>query len=157
MFKFSNVLELLITYVWPWIRDHILPEIRDAMNDIGKAAGVRMREFLDWVLGRLSRDQQDYANAKAEAADANAKAAASDAEREKHEAVAKVWREVAERFRQDNEALRAKFEEFAAREEQKMHDDINAMKPDMDTSSGKPELVIGTTRTTLPSLPAVSD
>lgn len=79
--------------------------------------GKVLDEFCDWLFDRLReilRRHRAESLAKAEAraaqADERARRAGTPDEAREQEAVARVWREVAEMFRQENEALKAELE-----------------------------------------------
>lgn len=79
--------------------------------------GKVLDEFSDWLFDRLKEilrrrraESFDKARAKAAEADERARQAGTPDEAHEQETVARVWREVAEMFRQENEALKAELE-----------------------------------------------
>lgn len=79
--------------------------------------GKVLDEFCDWLFDRLREVLRrrraanlDTAEARAAQADERARRAGTPDEAREQEAVARVWREVAEMFRQENEALKAELE-----------------------------------------------
>lgn len=79
--------------------------------------GKVLDEFCDWLFERLREILRrrraaslDKAEARAAQADERARRAGTPDEAREQEAVARVWREVAEMFRQENEALKAELE-----------------------------------------------
>lgn len=79
--------------------------------------GKVLDEFCDWLFDRLREILRrrraahlDTAEARAAQADERARRAGTPDEAREQEAVARVWREVAEMFHQENEALKAELE-----------------------------------------------
>lgn len=80
--------------------------------------GKVLDEFSDWLFDRLREILRrrraanlERAEARAAQADERARRAGTPDEAREQEAVARVWREVAEMFRQENEALKAELED----------------------------------------------
>jgi len=141
---------------WPWFKKYVWPILRQYVLDVVK-----------WSLEKLRRTAQEWADSRAKAraeeatkrateAENAATSAASDAEREKHEAVARVWHEVAEQFRQENEALKAKIAEMTAAAESDIAQRTRDTEPSIDFTGDTPVLAIGDAQTPLPALPASS-
>ena len=89
---------------------------------------------------------------RAAAADQQAKASGTDAERREHEAVARVWREVAEQFREENERLKAKLGEVSQKAEASMKANIALADPAISEIGSNPVLTLGGNKSQLPAL-----
>jgi hypothetical protein len=94
--------------VWPWIVEHIWPELRTRSAAIfEKIMDDMAAAFWDWWASRQS-DAHAQASRKATEAESMAEKCATEDEAGKHREIAKVWREVAESFRLENEELKTK-------------------------------------------------
>jgi len=102
-----------VKIVWPWIVKNIWPELEKLL--VKAFAGV-LGAFVASVGGwfaDLKDNQGQAARRKAAEAENMARGSQSVAETEKYEAIAQVWREVAEQLRQENELLSAKLDDAA--------------------------------------------
>lgn len=95
--------------MWSVIKAALVELLWPIVKDIVKKYS---RELIEWLIAKLkewadtlSLENATVAAKKAQENEAAAKRATTTAEAEKHEAVAKVWREVAEMFRKENDAL----------------------------------------------------
>ncbi|RJG11111.1 hypothetical protein D3879_15740 [Pseudomonas cavernicola] len=147
------IIQFLIKTFWPWFLENIWPlilkHIISVVTDSLDSLSNRINRFF---ADRMKKRSQNAAERAHEATEAAA-AATTDSEREKHEAVAKVWREVAEQFRSENEALHAQVIELIARTQQSVQEDLRHTKPAIDDLAGTPSLIIGQSKAKLPALP----
>jgi hypothetical protein len=97
----------------------LLPVLKDILKKM-------LREFSDWIISKIKDILQrqktsnvNKAQAKADEASEKARTSKTQDEVHQHEAVAKVWREVAEMFRQENESLKAELELLQRNSEEK--------------------------------------
>ena len=109
-FLYRQLVKWFVTSVWPWIVENIWPAIRIMLIDIFAQVLNRIRSaFFEWFNRR--KNKEEAASKEAAEAEKMAQRAATASEAEKHRAVAQVWRQVAEQFRQQNEELKAKLSE----------------------------------------------
>lgn len=156
----ANIGDAVVKFVtkvfWPWFLKNIWPLIATAV--IGFLA--RQIENLASNADAAVQSRYDARAAKAreyagEAADLAARAT-TDAERVRHEAVAEVWRTVAEEFRSDNEQLRRQLAGLATVQQDASEAEIQSMTPLLDSDGSEVSLSIGGSRTVLPALPSSS-
>ena len=152
----STIVEKLIGFIvkvfWPWFVQHVWPIIQSfvlqIIADSITALGKKIKDFV----GSRSHRREEYAKKRAEDADRAASVAIDAAEKEKQEAIASVWREVAEQFRSENEILRSQITELLSRSEQTLEDDIRSMKLKLTNLENDPSLSIGETSLPLPQI-----
>lgn len=123
---FARFLKLFVASVWPWVVKNVWPAVRgrvssifeQVMEDIEKA-------FREWFAVRQSRQRAAETNA----ADAEHKARESvtEADEQEQRAIARVWRQVAEDFRKENEELTAKLRELLAQAKASFDHQVNKM------------------------------
>ncbi len=148
------IMLFVVKQVWPWFLKNVWPIIAaHAMKLIEaglKGLGQKLQEFLD----HRTKDQQQRARERADAAEAAGMRASSSVEREKQEAIAKVWREVAEQLRAENEVLKAQVTDLIAVTEQSILAEVRNSEPTLTEVNGNPTLALGDTKTRLPALPS---
>ena len=152
----STIVEKLIGFIvkvfWPWFVQHVWPIIQSfvlqIITDSITALGKKIKDFVD----SRSHRREEYAKNRAEDADRAASVAIDAAEKDKQEAIASVWREVAEQFRSENEILRSQITELLSRSEQTLEDDIRSMKLKLTNLENDPSLSIGETSLPLPQI-----
>lgn len=113
-------MKLLIEFMWPLVKD-LLKRL--------------LRELSDWLinevrnfLNKKNEDQSNRASARAAAEEGNARYAKTKEEAERHEAMAKIWREVAEMLRRDKEELERELEQLRRTTERKTDESTDSMK-----------------------------
>ena len=110
-FIYRQLVKWFVNAVWPWVVENIWPEIHKLLTGIFVQVLDRLRSaFFEWFNNR-QKNQEETARKEAAQAEEMAHNSASASEAEKHRAVAQVWRQVAEQFRQQNEELKAKLSE----------------------------------------------
>lgn len=122
--------KFLIDFIWPIVKDLVKKLLREVIDWLIKE--VRK------LLNKRSEDQATRASAKANAEEGNARYAKTKEEAERHEAIAKVWREVAEILRRDKEDLEIELEHLRKTAKRKTDESAESMKFEdaVDTSSG---------------------
>jgi valyl-tRNA synthetase len=150
------VLKFFAEKLWPWFKDYIWPHLREHLLEMVSWTFSRLKEKIKEYLEERSSQRQEEATQRALKAEESARNATNDAERQKHEALASVWREVAEQFREENELLKTKVQELTSAAELELVESARKNAPNVDTSSDTPVLVIGEKRTSLPPLPSSS-
>lgn len=151
---FANVIgEILLKVVWPWVVKHVWPLIvKFIIQLIAKGLTKLSAQVSERIQSRM-QTRADEADLKAQAAERASGAAQSEGEREKHEAIAKVWRQVAEEFRQDNETLRRQVADLSKAQQSSLNSEVLATEPILDTSGQTPAVTVGTTKGNVPALP----
>lgn len=153
----KEILKFFAKKLWPWFKDYIWPLLREHVLEIVSWVFAKLKErFEEYFEGR-STQRQEEAKQKAQKAEENARNAIDDTERKTYEAVARIWREVAEQFREENESLKAKVHELTSVAEAEIVQRTRDSDPTVDTSSNTPVLVLGEKRTSLPALPSGTD
>jgi leucyl aminopeptidase (aminopeptidase T) len=137
----SSIKQLLIQLFWPLIKEFLKSVLK---------------EFLAWALNKVkeilqqqSANTRKTAQAKAEAAEAQARNATTKEEADQYAATAKVWREVAETLRQENEALKKKIDDFQQQATSKVDDAVETMHFDDHFDSSGTDLKLHENRPTL--------
>lgn len=137
----SSTKQLLIQLFWPLIKEFLKSVLK---------------EFLAWALNKVkeilqqqSANTRKTAQAKAEAAEAQARNAPTKEEADQYAATAKVWREVAETLRQENEALKKKLDDFQQQATSKVDDAVEKMHFDDHFDSSGTDLKLHENRPTL--------
>jgi hypothetical protein len=113
------VKKAIIELIWPIFKDLIVK---------------LLNEMSDWILGKFrtwaskrNKSNADTADAKADAHEKSAKEAKTPKEADINLEVAKVWREVAEMFRKENEALATEVKRLKADAHAKSEETIQNM------------------------------
>ncbi len=144
--------EVTEKYFWPWFIDVAWPFIRKYFKDlIIYVLDLFKEQFKEWASERAKK-RTESANQKAEEFEQRAKSAESHEDAEKYRAVAQVWREVAEQFLQENEALKIKIDELSREVQKEAFEKI-----ELDFSDEKPKLIMGGTSNDSPALPSSDD
>ena len=102
----DSVKKVIIELFWPIVRELVKKYSKQLIEWM-------VEKMKAWAVGRNTNNER-AAESQAQAADAAAKEAVSPSEAEKHAAVAKVWRDVAEMFRRENEILAAELQKLRA-------------------------------------------
>lgn len=137
----TSIKQLLIKLFWPLIKEFLKSVLK---------------EFLAWALNKVkeilqqqSANTRKTAQAKAEAAEVQARNATTKEEADQYAATAKVWREVAETLRQENEALKKKLDDFQQQATSKVDDAVEKMHFDDHFDSSGTDLKLHENRPTL--------
>lgn len=132
--------------VWPLIVKHMLKEIAAAIQSLTKS--------LKASIDRRMKTREDEALRRAATAEASAKLATTEAARAESEAIARVWREVAEQFRQENDALKSKLGQVTSKVVESAQSGVAVAAPALVELGGETTLVIAGESSTLPALPS---
>lgn len=137
--------------LWPFFVKYIWPFILEHLTDISKK-GLKLLADKIWsvVQARLNRDEAD-ATTKAVEAERKAMDSTDLLEREKLEAVAAVWRQVAEQHREENERLKKQIDEIVANQVSATIGEINKIDPTIVKEKEKLILTVGGDRLALPA------
>ena len=134
-----------IKNVWPLIVKHILATIAAEVRNLSASITSDIRARMN--------ARAENAESHAQAAVGAAHAAATEAERIRQEAIAKVWRQIAEEFRAENESLRAKVAQLTDNAQGSLTKEVQGGKPSLSDLDGSPSLAIGQRHFRLPALP----
>jgi hypothetical protein len=147
------VKEVIVKIFWPWFREFAWPFIRQYMNElIIFVLNLFIDKFKKWVSEQAEK-KTETANQKAAEFEQKAKFSQRNEDTEKFIAIAKVWREVAEQFRQENESLKKNIDELSEEIKKEEFAKVDSLKIDLDLSDEKPKLSIGDAIYNLPQLP----
>jgi exonuclease VII large subunit len=146
-FLFKTFWPWFLKHIWPLIVKHLLKELAAALQTLSKKLKVSIAQRL--------RSRAEEALKRAAAADATAKAAQTNEARSEAEAIARVWREVAEQFRKENEVLQTKLDQATSKVYESAQTGIENGQPVLAQVDGQPTLAIGGHTSALPALPSV--
>ena len=147
------LMKFLVAVFWPWVKKYVWPIIQKYILDLLREVMQKLIEKIWAAFEKRDQKTADDADANANEAEEKARSTHDVHEREKQEAIAKVWRGIAEKFRQENETLKAKILEMANEAEAELHANVRDLDPDLNMESDSPVLKIGTDQQTLPALP----
>lgn len=117
---FDMFKKLVIELVWPIMKDVIKKLLREVVNWLVMEVKKRLK--------KRTEEQGKSATARADAEEDKARYAKTKEEAARHEAMANVWREVAEMLRRDNEGLEKELEELRRNAERKTEEAADSMK-----------------------------
>jgi hypothetical protein len=117
-----------VNLVWPWIVKNIWPELEKIVVAAFILVFATFKDSVVKWFVNLKSPQEQAARKKAAEAEQMAKNSQSEAESEKYAAVAQVWREVAEQFRQENELLQAKLDDAAKKAASDFQNEMDMME-----------------------------
>jgi len=138
---------------WPWFKEHALPRLKEYFIEIFCKILRSFKEEILRYIDELFRNRAKRAEDRATAAEKQAGESATKGEKEKYEALAKVWREVAEEMRQENEDLKAKLDTIETTHEMKLRQQISQVDVDLEIDDQSSRLAIGGTKHELRQLP----
>ena len=146
--------KFVLKVFWPWFLKHIWPLIVKHVIELFAKVLKRLSDRIMNAIQGSSDAKAASATQKAREAEQQANSSATQAERDKHEAVAKVWREVAEQFRVENESLKKQVAEALASQQAFAEREVNSMQPSLEGTDAESVVVIDGKRTILPMLPS---
>ena len=142
----------LLTFIWPWIQEEVWPILKEYVIDLFIWLITQMVEkFLKWWNAH-DKDRQDEARRNEQDATEKASNARTEAERDKYNAVADVWRNVANQYRVENEKLIEQLAKVAKEAKEQAAHDIRKAKTSLTNSSGDMMLQIEDKTAKLPSI-----
>jgi hypothetical protein len=149
----ETIVKFIVKAFWPWFIKYIWPiVIRHIVSLVETGLASLSTGISKTISDRMQKRRSD-AEEKATAASAAAEAATSFSDRAHHEAIANVWRQVAEQFRAENDTLKNHIVELTARRQQSLHEDMLLGEPVLENLEGDPSIVFGGTKSKLPALP----
>jgi len=149
----SKFLKFIVKKFWPWFQEFVWPIVQEHIIDIINFIISFFKNKIKDEVNEQSSKRESDANKKAEEAEQRAEKAANTTDADKYEAIAKVWREVAEQFRIDNEELRKKLDDLEAGAKATSKDIVDNTNFDIDFSGEQPSLLIGEVKKDMPALP----
>lgn len=145
-------LRFIAKYFWPWFLKNIWPVIvKHVISLFSKGIADLASGIEKSVSDRMQKRRFD-AEAIAKASLQAAAEAKTQVERERHEAVATVWRQVAEQFRAESEILKNQIAELTARTENSLGEKMRFAQPILENISQNPSISIGGKTSSLPAL-----
>lgn len=138
---------------WPWFQKNIWPLIATALIGF---IGKRIKDLFDTAETAVQKNYQaraEKAQQSAEEAERLAGEAGTANEREKQEAIAQVWRDVAEQLRIDNEQLRQQLSALAESQQDLSEAEVQWITPVLEKDGSEIYLSIGGFRRALPAVP----
>lgn len=132
----GKVLLELAKKIWPWVKEHVLPLIKEFVKNVVIKHLSKWLEKMNTEIDKSSDKRYQSATEKANEAEQHASNASTDSEKQKHEDIAKIWRQVAEDLRIENEELKAKIKNLTTETENDIISETNNMDPKMDEETG---------------------
>lgn len=137
---------------WPWFLKHIWPVIVKHVISLFVKGVENLSGKIEKSVSDRMRKRQSDAEASAKASGQAAAEAKTKSERERHEALATVWRQVAEQFRLENEVLKNQIAELASRTKNSLKEDMQLIQPSLENISVNPLISIAGKTSQLPAL-----
>jgi guanylate kinase len=134
--KIGKVLLELALIAWPWVKEHVLPLIKEFVKNV---VIKHLSQFLEKMKTDIDKHfEKRYQNAteKANEAERNASQASTDSEKQKYEDIAKIWRQVADELRIENEELKTKIKDLTIEAENGIINETNNMDPKINKKTG---------------------
>jgi len=128
----EKIVRWFIKYAWPLIKQFLLRVLAEVFE--------WLFNLLKKFLGRWGNKQATDADIKAQEADNKANVSTSAEELERYVVEARVWREVAEKLRVDNEDLQQKLGEIQKKASAQVEDKVNKMTVDKIFEVSKKDL-----------------
>jgi BMFP domain-containing protein YqiC len=149
----KQIFAVIIKYFWPWFLEYVWPLIlKHLLSLIDRSLGDLSKKVAKTFDNRMQKGAAE-AMSKVEEATAAASISVDPVEREKNEQIARIWREVAEKFRSENEILKAQLTELSARNKQSLQDDVRQVVPTLENIDSVPSVAIAGKLSQLPALP----
>ena len=143
---------IIINVIWPWIKEHVLPIIQEKVIEIALWVITQMDEKIKNWWNANNNDRQNEAERNEKAAAEKASNAETEAERDKYNAIADVWRTVANQYRVENEKLSEQLAKATQEAKEQVEQDIGKVDTNLTQSSGGMTLLIEGKTTKLPSI-----
>ena len=153
----GKAVKFLLKVVWPWFEKHVWPIVQDFILGLVTDALRKLRDRFTTATQTRMQSREEQAEAKASEAEQAGRASQSAEEREKQAAIAQVWRQVAEQFRQENEDLRRQVADLTETQERELTAEVLGSEPRLDTSGTGLTVQIGSTKGAVPALPMPKD
>lgn len=146
----KDLINLIINKFWPWFVKYIWPLIKDYVIEVLKTIFSQLAERIKNIFSEKGIQAAASAEENAAAAQAKAATASSGTEKDKWEAIAAVWRDAANMFREENDQLKRKLEEAISEAQDKSKEQIQGLDVSIKSMSGTPMLTVGNHSTPLP-------
>ena len=144
--------DIIINVIWPWIKEQVLPRILEKVIEIALWVITQMGEKIKNWWNANNNDRQNEAERNEKAAAEKASNAETEAERDKYNAIADVWRTVANQYRVENEKLSEQLAKATQEAKEQVEQDIGKVDTNLTQSSGGMTLLIEGKTTKLPSI-----
>ena len=138
----SKIFKWLGSVVWPWFEENVWPTIKEHVWELIEFLLVTLKGKIKDYVSKRSEMRETEAAERARDAEKLAESADSQPEREKWEAISAVWREVANTFREENEALNKRIEELTTETNSEAEKALNNVTLDADFSRDKTLLTV---------------
>lgn len=149
---FSSLKEVLAKYVWPWIKEHVLPAIQAYLV-------TAIPELIDWSMQKIKDIFRENSKQREKEAMDNAREAESKAEKSNSELEiaelkkeAEIWKKVAQQYKDDLDAIKLKVDVIEKETTAEVKEEIMKVDPEISFESSGINLTIGDSRISLPSL-----
>ena len=152
------IVKSVLKLVWRFLKDeiwpHFWPIVKEQIAELIKSVFCWLKTQMVKKVDQATKERENEASRQASEEEHKAKAAKTHAEAEKHWAIAKVWREVAENFRRDNEELKTQLENLITDSHDELQGRLERINPELELEDpNKPKLRLGESTHILPALP----
>jgi Fe2+ transport system protein B len=152
---FSTIGKFITKQFWPWFIKYGWPIIKEYVIEILIELLKGIKDVIIDIIKKKKKKYDEYSK-KAEEAEQNAKTASSETEKEKFEKIAKIWREVAEDFRKENEDLKNILDLEIEKKIQQSKEQIQSIEPKLDFQK-ETKLILNENTYSLPDLNGVKE
>jgi hypothetical protein len=128
----SRLAKKFLKVLWPWVKEHVLPLIKEFVKNVVIKYISNWLEKMNTEIDKRFDKRYQNATEKANEAEENASKASTDLEKQKYEDIAKIWRQVADDLRIENEELKEKIKNLTTETENDIISETNNMDPKMD-------------------------
>lgn len=142
MSVWTQIINWINKIFWPWFIKYVWPKIQKYIVEIMAIILKKLKDKIVDTISQKSNGREKNANKKANDAEEKAKKATSASEREKFDAISKVWREVAESFREENEDLKKRIDELISKSEQETKENLSDLNLSVNFSKEDTILII---------------
>ncbi|NJI86306.1 MULTISPECIES: hypothetical protein [Shewanella] len=148
----NTVRVFLVEAFWPWFKEFAWPILREHLADIIMLLAKALKDKIKSKVDENSEIQVKDFEDKASKAEESAMDSVNKDEIEKFKNEARIWREAAERLKQDNAKLQKDLDEITFKMEKTAIDSLEAMELDIAAEDNKTVLSIDGKKTNLPNI-----
>lgn len=127
----QKAIEMLTKIIWPWIKVNVWPIIQAKLIDVVvELVGWAFQQIKD-LLTSNNHNRYTEAKKKEEAAQKRAESTVDPVAASEANAEARIWREVAEQYRRDNEDLKEKLAKLESESIRDATREISEITPEL--------------------------
>lgn len=145
--------DVVVKVFWPWFLEAVWPAIKKHAAQLILLGLDMLASAIKRLMINRTKTRSDEANQQAAEYEKKAEVAENEIEAENYKKIAQIWREVAEKYRQDNEFLKNKMEELVADVKLDVLEKVDALKINLHFKDKVPELTMDDQSYELKELP----